>query len=67
MEQEKLIVNNATDKGLPLKYTKKLIQLNNNKKKHKQIEKWAEDLNRHFSKDTHEKMLNIANYQKNAN
>ena len=34
--------------------------------------KWSEDLNRHFSKDTysqkaHEKMLNITNYQRNAN
>ena len=37
------------------------------------IKKWAEDLNRHFPKkctdgqQTHEKMLNITNHQRNAN
>ena len=37
------------------------------------IKKWAEDPNRHFSREdtdgqqTHEKMLNITNYQENAN
>ena len=35
------------------------------------MEKWAKDLNRQFSKEdgqqTHEKMLNIADYKRNAN
>ena len=35
------------------------------------VKNWTEDLNRHFSKyrgqEAHEKMLNITDYQRNAN
>ena len=51
MEWEKIFANNISGKGLVSKICEELIKLNTPNPPNNPVKKWAENMNRHFSKD----------------